>query len=419
MKILIFEDEPSTTDYLFELTKIIYEKAISKFDDVIRVESLQISVLNSFKKGDLEPFIDANKDADIVITGYDMDDVLTGFDAVKMLREVAYYDPKIIVYTGAAIDVELILDAFESGSVYSYVIKPDIDRVRTAIHRAIQETLRQYKTRSGQSNAKEVFSKIIEFPPQYYQAGVGILNYFGSVLREKHPDLNAKVKIVQEGMKLRLSIESEDGDPEIFEQALDEYTLVVTGKVLPEEYSSDPKFVMELKSELRIMQVRVETQRDLISYQEAALRESQQEKKLLTDKLFSFLELNLSKSQASSTVVSVSQNIENTVEIEQIVDISQTIEEIDKVLTELANDLYENSEVLDIQATLKAGRIDSPKKAQNSTALVRLRELIKGSQNTVQAVGKSVATVQKLAKLYNSIAQWCGLPQIPGPLLGK
>lgn len=74
-----------------------------------------------------------------------------------------------------------------------------------------------------------VINRSIEFPPEYHQAGLGILSYFGTVLREKYPHHNAKVKIEQDGLRVRLIIESENGDREVIEKALQEYEMVVRG----------------------------------------------------------------------------------------------------------------------------------------------------------------------------------------------
>lgn len=112
-----------------------------------------------------------------------------------------------------------------------------------------------------------IINRSIEFPPEYHQAGLGILSYFGTVLREKYPNHNAKVRIEQDGLRVRLVIESENGDREVIEKALQEYELVVRGETPPEKFFENPVKVLELKNELRIAQVRIETQKDLIAYQ--------------------------------------------------------------------------------------------------------------------------------------------------------
>ncbi|MCP4351776.1 MAG: toll/interleukin-1 receptor domain-containing protein [Desulfobacterales bacterium] len=117
-------------------------------------------------------------------------------------------------------------------------------------------------------NTEKLIIRSIEFPPEYHQAGISILNYFSTVLRKKYPDVKATVQIKQEGLKVTMTIDPVEGDREIIEKALDEYGLVVTGKMPPEEYTDDRLLIVELKSQLRIAQSQVETQRELLELTE-------------------------------------------------------------------------------------------------------------------------------------------------------
>lgn len=72
----------------------------------------------------------------------------------------------------------------------------------------------------GIAEKQVVINRSIEFPPEFHSAGIGILSYFGTVLREKYPDQEAKVKIEQDGHMVRMVIETEDGNKEIIEKAL-------------------------------------------------------------------------------------------------------------------------------------------------------------------------------------------------------
>jgi hypothetical protein len=40
-------------------------------------------------------------------------------------------------------------------------------------------------------------------------------------------------------------------EPEVFERALDQYGLVVTGRITPEEFTNDSSLIISLKHELR------------------------------------------------------------------------------------------------------------------------------------------------------------------------
>ncbi|MCP4104579.1 MAG: TIR domain-containing protein [Desulfobacteraceae bacterium] len=108
-----------------------------------------------------------------------------------------------------------------------------------------------------------LISRSIEFPPEYHQAGISILNYFGTVLRKKYPDVKATVQIKQEDLKVTMIIDPFEGDREVVEKTLDKYGLVVTGKMTPEEFTDDKFLIIELKSQLRTARSQIETQREL------------------------------------------------------------------------------------------------------------------------------------------------------------
>ncbi|WP_118840037.1 leucine-rich repeat domain-containing protein [Salinibacter ruber] len=69
---------------------------------------------------------------------------------------------------------------------------------------------------------------------------------------------------------------------------------------------------------------------------------------------------------------------------------------------------------------------DNPAEASRSAAVKRLRAFVEKLDDTSTRVGSALQTLengvqhaQNLAEYYNSIAQWCGLTQVPTPLLGN
>lgn len=121
-------------------------------------------------------------------------------------------------------------------------------------------------------------TRVIEFTPEYLQAAVSILSYFGTVLREKYADLDATFRIEQKGLKVTLVIESPSGKRETVEKALDDYGLVVRGRMTPEQfYGDDGLHAFELKQQLKIFQLQIESQRDILN-----LTEKQYEKRVKT-----------------------------------------------------------------------------------------------------------------------------------------
>ncbi|MCP4108141.1 MAG: toll/interleukin-1 receptor domain-containing protein [Desulfobacteraceae bacterium] len=117
-----------------------------------------------------------------------------------------------------------------------------------------------------EDNKTHLIERFIEFPPEYHQAGISVLNYFGTVLKKKLPGTKATIKIEQDGLKVKMIINPVDGgDKEIIEKTLDEYGLVIMGRMTPEEFTKGDKFAkLELKNELRIAYHRIESQRELL-----------------------------------------------------------------------------------------------------------------------------------------------------------
>lgn len=123
----------------------------------------------------------------------------------------------------------------------------------------------RYSTSSNTNNEINSIDKCIEFSPEHYQAGMGILSYFGEIIKTKHPDIQASVKIEQDGNFVRLHIETEDGTKEIIEKTLEDYTLVVSNQA-PVEILFDNKLeIMALKNKLEIASMEVRQTRDMLT----------------------------------------------------------------------------------------------------------------------------------------------------------
>src|SRR5207253_2625761 len=75
----------------------------------------------------------------------------------------------------------------------------------------------------------------IQFPPAFHKAGMQILGHFSSVIQQKYPDTNVKIAIEQQGMLVRMIIDTPDGMRDIIEETLNEYGQVMAGKMKPED----------------------------------------------------------------------------------------------------------------------------------------------------------------------------------------
>jgi predicted SnoaL-like aldol condensation-catalyzing enzyme len=113
----------------------------------------------------------------------------------------------------------------------------------------------------GQIN---IIDKCIEFSPEQYQAGMGILSYFGEIIKAKHPEIQAKVRIEQDGSVVRLHIEAEDGTKEIIEKTLEEYSRVISNQESIETLFDNKIHIVALKNKLEMANMEVRQTREIL-----------------------------------------------------------------------------------------------------------------------------------------------------------
>lgn len=92
----------------------------------------------------------------------------------------------------------------------------------------------------------------LQFPPEYKESVVSILSYFSRVVEQKYPEIDAGVVIRQSGNTVTLTVETDEGEIETIAKTLDEYGLVVTGKLAPADMFDDPVSVLELGNRLEV-----------------------------------------------------------------------------------------------------------------------------------------------------------------------
>jgi hypothetical protein len=266
----------------------------------------------------------------------------------------------------------------------------------------------------GISEKQVVINRSIEFPPEYHSAGLGILSYFGTVLREKYPDQEAKVKIEQDGQTVRMIIETKDGNKEIIEKALQEYELVVTGEKPPESLYDDALKVLEMKTELRVAYTRIEGQKDLLEHKGQELSD-----------LKGLFENSLSrgndqlKSLTVSPVINVTTSQTNNTVINN--DLLDVADEIKTLISKSGDDAGTELRLLDLNNSIEnINASASPEEVKSSIGFAKLKRFIDDATQTGNDVNKFIENasggIDKLKSLgckYNSIAQWCGAPQIP------
>jgi hypothetical protein len=121
-------------------------------------------------------------------------------------------------------------------------------------------SLDPYKNR----NFRKV-ERSIEFPSEYWTAGNSILSYFSHILSVKYPAQNIKVKIEQEGLLLRMIIDTPEGTTETIEQTFNDYVMVISRQLPPESLLTDPFEVMALKNKLQIAELELRQAKELFA----------------------------------------------------------------------------------------------------------------------------------------------------------
>jgi hypothetical protein len=140
------------------------------------------------------------------------------------------------------------------------------------------------------------FAKIIReitFPPEYQQAGLSILNYFATVLADKYPNIPVAVSIKQEPNLVTLVITLPDGSQDTVTKALNDYGLVVTGKMSPRELLNNDIQALALQQKLELAQMEVRQTRDLLRIQEQYSNKHVESLENEVRKLYSLLEREL------------------------------------------------------------------------------------------------------------------------------
>lgn len=264
------------------------------------------------------------------------------------------------------------------------------------------------------SNDPDAIIRSIEFPPEYCEAGKGILSYFGTVLQQKYPDKKTKVKIEQDGLKVTMIVETEEGDKEEIEKFLDQYGLVVSGELRPDELFENREYVLELKQELAFAKLRLEQKQEILNYTQSNNKH---------------LETLLSQAIQSKQGVNVNINANNnsSVSQNQTFNLSMNLSGLQGTLNELIESINEEhrSEVEELKVFLtKINSNPSKENVSSSPALSKLKRFLKDVEDKEKTAGKIVARVkdgagiaQDLAEQYNKIAEWCGLPIVPKPFL--
>ncbi|MDK2633516.1 hypothetical protein QMZ93_09235 [Pantoea stewartii subsp. indologenes] len=254
--------------------------------------------------------------------------------------------------------------------------------------------------------------RCIEFPPEYHQAGLGILNYFGTYLREQYPAENAAVKIEQEGLNVRLIIETADGRSEVVEKALHEYELIISGAEPPEKFSSNDKLIIELRNELRIAKFRLESQQDMIGMQNNKI-----------DQLLNIVSVGLAQKNQMMVDFKPTITISNRVVVNQ--EVTAAVNNINELMESLpeSNDAYFALKELE-GSLISIETENNQESVRRSPAMSKFKRFIEKAIENGTTLNSALKKTEQgwevfseLAGRYNKLAEWCGLPVVPSFLL--
>ncbi|EGR0068553.1 hypothetical protein DMJ26_23955 [Vibrio parahaemolyticus] len=256
-----------------------------------------------------------------------------------------------------------------------------------------------------------IVDRCIEFPPEYHQAGLDILNYFGTYLREQYPEEQASIKIEQQGMNVRMTIHTEDGRSEVVEQALHEYELIVTGQEPPEKFSNNSELVLELKNELRIAQFRLESKQDIIGLQNTRI-----------EQLMSIVGAGLANKSHVAVDFKPNIAISNTITVNQ--DIASALSTLNELKDELPRSNEAYLALNELEGSLAVLETENdPETVRRAPAMSKFSRLIdrvldEGSElnSAIKKVESGWDIFKELAGKYNKVAEWCGLPVVPSVL---
>jgi hypothetical protein len=266
----------------------------------------------------------------------------------------------------------------------------------------------EIKSHTLAKNENIIFDKYIEFPPEYYLAGVNILTFFGTYLKEQYPNEEAKVRIEQDNTVVRLIIETKNGKSKVIEKALEEYQLIISGQMTPESITQNNKLNFDFHNELRIAQFRIESQRDIMQFQNNKI-----------DKLLDILTIALTTKPAISLDFHPNLSLSNNIILNH--EISSAIANLNELKDLIPKDDNNQIYIYDLEGSLATiEKEQNPEVVKKSPAMRKFKRLIdiisdekSDLSKTIKAAKIGWEIFKDLTGKYNSIAQWCGLPQIP------
>lgn len=207
----------------------------------------------------------------------------------------------------------------------------------------------------------------IEFAPEHYQAGMSILSYFKTFLTNKYPEKNIKVRIEQQGLIVRMIIETTEGEKEEIEQTLENYGLLLRGERQIDTFFNNPMHALELKQQLRIAYLQIESQKEMLHLSSKQYGDRIES---LEDEI-KWLRMHVGKllghSETISKLISITIN-----------DLSQFFDKSNEAIMKELNFLYEKLNIgIQKRDEVSIKHIFKNLKRQNESGFIKLMEFLK------------------------------------------
>ncbi len=117
-------------------------------------------------------------------------------------------------------------------------------------------------------------SRYIELPAEYAQIILAIVNYFITILDQKHPDIPCKIQLENEKSKLSLNITPPEDKRNLIDQTLIDYGLLIMDEMKPDDFFHNQFHLLKFLHKLDMIKMELQQNKDIlirerISYNEA------------------------------------------------------------------------------------------------------------------------------------------------------
>ena len=138
-------------------------------------------------------------------------------------------------------------------------------------HKLLLKTADELDISITDNNETEII-KEIKFPPEFKQAGIGILNYFSDYITRKYPEDNIEVSIQQINTKVILVIKPPKVKVIPIVEDFTTFGKIVTGEEPVEKYSQDPIVIQEMHNKRKLAELEINITKRLYEVEKDVLR---------------------------------------------------------------------------------------------------------------------------------------------------